>query len=146
MGYKVYENVINMELMWQMRQMIAEAAGMQLIEPRCRKPLFKRRAVQESMENKFRFHYPGEILERYHERCGDTVQNLRALAIALADEKEFLKDNMFIGSQKAAFIGRIRRKAEKDIYLRNICLRLSGMTWRRRAGGRNFSGMCCIGA
>lgn len=76
MGYKVYENVINMELMWQMRQMIAEAAGMQLIEPRCRKPLFKRRAVQESMENKFRFHYPGEILERYHERCGDTVQNL----------------------------------------------------------------------
>ena len=44
MGYKVYENVINMELMWQMRQMIAEAAGMQLIEPRCRKPLFKRRA------------------------------------------------------------------------------------------------------
>ena len=41
MGYKVYENVINMELMWQMRQMIAEAAGTQLVEPflsagRCR--------------------------------------------------------------------------------------------------------------
>nr|WP_289766800.1 hypothetical protein [uncultured Acetatifactor sp.] len=125
MGYKVYENVINMELMWQMRQMIAEAAGMQLIEPRCRKPLFKRRAVQESMENKFRFHYPGEILERYHERCGDTVQNLRALAIAMADEKEFLKDNMFIGIQKAAFIGRIRRKAEKDIYLQGALYILS---------------------
>lgn len=125
MGYKVYENVINMELMWQMRQMIAEAAGMQLIEPRCRKPLFKRRAVQESMENKFGFRYPGEVLERYHERCGDTVQNLRALAIALADEKEFLKDNMFIGSQKAAFIGRIRRKAEKDIYLQGVLYILS---------------------
>ena len=114
MGYKVYENVINMELMWQMRQMIAEAAGTQLVEPRCRKTLFKRRAVQESMESKFGFRYPGEVLERCHERCGDTMQNLRALAIALADEKEFLKDNMFIGSQKAGFIGRIRRNAEKD--------------------------------
>lgn len=118
MGYKVYEDIINLELMWQMRGMIAEAAGQGLPAGRSREPLFRYKAVQESMESRFGFRYPGEVLERYQERCGDTVQNLRALAIAVADEKEFLKDSMFIGNQKVDFIRKIRRDAGKDVYLR----------------------------
>lgn len=117
MGFKAYETIINLELMWQMRGMIAEAAGKELCADYGGQTLFKRRGAEESMESKFGFRYPGEVLERYHERCGDTVQNLRALAIAFADEKVLLKDNMFIGNQKAAFISKIRKAAGKDIYL-----------------------------
>lgn len=117
MGFKAYETIINMELMWQMRGMIAEAAGRELCADYGRQTLFRRRRAEESMESKFGFRYPGEVLERYHERCGDAVQNLRALAIAVADEKVLLNDNMFIGNQKAAFIRKIRRDAGDDIYL-----------------------------
>ncbi|HBA47113.1 MAG TPA: hypothetical protein DCZ91_04810 [Lachnospiraceae bacterium] len=117
MGYKAYEKFINLGLMWQMKDMIAKATGVKPLGVRRRKPLFKRRNVLESMESKFGFRYPGEVLERYHERCGDTVQNLRALAIAVADEKEYLEDCMFIGNQKAAFIRKIRENAREDIYL-----------------------------
>lgn len=95
MGYKAYEGIINLELMWQMRGMVVEAAGPGLPAGRSREPLFRCKAVQESMESRFGFRYPGEVLERYQERCGDTVRNLRALAIAVADEKELLKDSMF---------------------------------------------------
>ena len=115
MGYKAYEKLINLGLMWQMKDMIAKATGVKPLGVSLRKPLFKRRNVLESMESKFGFRYPGEVLERYHERCGDTVQNLRTLAIAVADEKEYLEDCMFIGNQKAAFIRKIRENAREDI-------------------------------
>lgn len=117
MSYKAYESLINLELMWQMKDMITRISGVKSFGFNQRKPFFKRKAVQESMESQFGFRYPGEVLERYQERCGDTAQNLRALAVAVADEKEFLEDCMFIGNQKTAFIRRIRENAKDDIYL-----------------------------
>ena len=50
MGYKAYEKLINLGLMWQMKDMIAKATGVKPLGVSLRKPLFKRRNVLESME------------------------------------------------------------------------------------------------
>lgn len=115
MGYQAYEDVINLPLLWQMKDLVFRIAKE---KKNCRnqKMLFGNRSKQ-SMEEAYQLRYPGEVLERYRERCGDTPENMRALAIALAECKELLEDNMFVGNQKEAFISRLRSLSGSDIFL-----------------------------
>lgn len=123
MGFQAYEDVINLPLLWQMKDMILRIAKE---KKNCQRqmPLFGNRP-QQSMEEAYQLRYPGEVLERYRERCGDTPENMRALAIALAECKESLEDDMFVGNQKEAFISRIRSVSESDIYLCGTLLLLA---------------------
>ena len=63
------------------------------------------------MEKTYQLRYPGEVLERYKDRCGDNMENMRALAIALAEGREFLEADMFVGNQK-----------EEGINTKSFCL------------------------
>lgn len=116
MGFKAYQDVINLPLLWQMKDLIARVANEKKKDQSWEKTLFGVNKQLE-MEEAYQLRYPGEVLERYKERCGDTPENMRALAIALAESRCFLEANMFIGNQKQAFIRKIRSLAETDIYL-----------------------------
>ena len=70
-----------------------------------------------AMQREYGFLYLGELLERYEERFGMTLQDRRAIALALGYTRAIAAPEMFIGSQKADFIQAVRRCAEHDIYL-----------------------------
>lgn len=82
--------------------------------------LFKVGSITLSMEQQYNLKYPGEVLERYKEHCGDTLDNVRALALALAEEREYLDKSMFIAQQYKNFLQHIRILAKKDLYLRGV--------------------------
>lgn len=115
MGFQAYENVINLPLLWQMKDLVLRIAK-EKKNCQAQTMLFGNRS-QQSMEEAYQLRYPGEALERYRERCGDTPENMRALAIALAECKELLGNDMFVGNQKEAFISRLRSASETDLYL-----------------------------
>lgn len=70
-----------------------------------------------AVQAKYGFLYLGELLERYEERFGASIQDLRAIALALGYTKEITTDAMFIGSQRADFLRKLNRMADGDLYL-----------------------------
>lgn len=72
---------------------------------------------EQKEEDVYSFQYPGEMLERYEEKIGDTVQIRRALAFALVTMSDFQEAQMYVGTQYENFLRRIEREAETDIYL-----------------------------
>lgn len=70
-----------------------------------------------AVQAKYGFLYLGELLERYEERFGASIQDLRAIALALGYTKEITTDAMFIGSQRADFLRKLNRMAGGDLYL-----------------------------
>lgn len=71
----------------------------------------------DSLQKKYGFLYLGELLERYEERFGMSIQDFRAISLALAYTKELTDDSMFIGPQRRNFIQQLKRRADGDIYL-----------------------------
>lgn len=61
--------------------------------------------------------YPGEVLERYEERCGGGERQMRAIMLALAEGKNLLEGFMFVGRQLEQFLQKVRQRAEEDFYL-----------------------------
>lgn len=61
--------------------------------------------------------YVGELLERYGEKLGDTPENARALALALAWTAPILTPNMFVGKQRASFMKAVLKKEKNDVYI-----------------------------
>ena len=71
--------------------------------------------------------YVGELLERYGEKLGDTPENTRALALALAWTAPILTPNMFVGNQRASFMKAILKKEKNDVYIAvSLCLLSEG--------------------
>lgn len=116
MGFQAYQDIICLPLLWQMKDLIVRVADEKKNDQSWMRSLFGHE-IQQTMEKTYQLRYPGEVLERYRDRCGDTLENMRALAIALAESRELLEADMFIGNQKEAFISSIRSTAETDIYL-----------------------------
>lgn len=71
----------------------------------------------ENEENTYTFQYPGEMLERYKEKIGDSIQIRRALAFALVTMSDFQEAQMYVGTQYENFLKQIEREAKTDIYL-----------------------------
>lgn len=61
--------------------------------------------------------YVGELLERFQEKLGDTPQNLRAIALALAVTEPLLTENLFVDRQRENFMQLVRTGAAQDVYL-----------------------------
>ena len=72
---------------------------------------------EQKEEDAYTFQYPGEMLERYKEKIGDSIQIRRALAFALVTMSDFHEAQMYVGTQYENFLKRIEREAETDIYL-----------------------------
>ena len=72
---------------------------------------------EQKEEDAYTFQYPGEMLERYKEKIGDSIQIRRALAFALVTMSDFQEAQMYVGAQYENFLKRIEREAETDIYL-----------------------------
>lgn len=69
------------------------------------------------LQRKYSFLYLGELLERYEERFGMSVQDRRAIALALGYTREITTEKMFVGTQLADFIQTAAQNAKDDIYL-----------------------------
>lgn len=78
---------------------------------------FLTQASGEAFQEKYGFLYLGELLERYEERFGMAVPDLRAIALALAYTRDLTTPEMFIGPQQANFLRNVRKAAGGDIYL-----------------------------
>lgn len=73
--------------------------------------------------DQYQLRYPGEVLERFGEKIGSDLRNLRALALALGRTVPLQSSEMFIGKQRIAFIQKVRQKAAGDPYLQGaLCL------------------------
>lgn len=64
---------------------------------------------EQKEEDAYTFQYPGEMLERYEEKIGDTVQIRRALAFALVTMSDFHEAQMYVGTQYENFLKPINR-------------------------------------
>lgn len=95
----------------------ADASHEQISQLARRCVLFDPEQKPGSIQEKYSFLYLGELLERYEERCGMPLQDLRAIALALGFTNEMLTKEMFVGSQKRDFVEKIKKQADKDIYL-----------------------------
>lgn len=61
--------------------------------------------------------YLGELLERYEERFGMSVQDRRAIVLALGCTREIATEKMFVGTHLSDFIQAAMQNAKDDIYL-----------------------------
>lgn len=94
----------------------AEASQEQIRELSRRCVLFDMEREPAPVQEKYSFLYLGELLERYEERFGMPLPDLRAIALALGFTNGLLTKEMFVGSQKKDFVEKIKKQADKDIY------------------------------
>lgn len=80
-------------------------------------PLLINEENSGEFQEKYGFLYLGELLERYEQRFGMSIQDRRAIALALGYTKEIATDDMFVGSQRSVFVQSIRRYINLDVYL-----------------------------
>lgn len=72
---------------------------------------------------KYQFQYLGELLERYEERFGTDIKDIRAIVFALAQTASLYNDSMFIGTQKFDFLQKVKKTAsEKDDFFCKLAL------------------------
>lgn len=74
-------------------------------------------SCSDMFQETYGFLYLGELLERYEERFGMSIQDRRAIALALGYTEDILTSEMFVGNQLNAFLQNLLRYADGDIYL-----------------------------
>lgn len=86
------------------------------------------------------FRYLGELLERYREKWGDGVRELRAIALALGTVAPIATNNMFVGAQRRNFERKLRQLAKKDVYLMLAVALLERNTGQSRSAYEKIAG------
>lgn len=112
------EQYVDISLLLQMKHLlfILSSEDKQFTEKQ-RNGLFGQCVPVSSMEEQYGLNYPGEVLERYEERCGGGERQMRAIMLALAEGKNLLEGSMFVGRQLEQFLRKVRLRAEEDFYL-----------------------------
>ena len=127
-AYAAYERKINLALSVAFAELIVQASQDKDARKAYRLTGDRRIWVpSESVAEYFQqYHlrYPGEVLERFEERIGADIQNVRALALALGDTRLIQTDNMFVGNQRSDFIRKVKRLSDGDVYLQGALYRL----------------------
>ena len=112
------EQFIDISLLLQLKTLISSLSGEnKQFREKQRNSLFGQVFPSNSMQEQYGLSYPGEVLERYEERCGGGERQMRAIMLALADGKSMLEDSMFVGRQLEQFLRKVRQSAEEDFYL-----------------------------
>lgn len=112
------EQYVDISLLMQMKLLIYSLSdeNRQFMEKQ-KNSLFGQDFPPNSIQEQYGLSYPGEVLERYEERCGGGKRQMRAIMLALADGKSLLEDSMFVGRQLEQFLRKVRLIADEDFYL-----------------------------
>lgn len=83
-----YKEQVNLKLLDVIVSFVADAAKANRLretelQDRCIFPLLFSQTASSAMQKEYGFLYLGELLERYEERFGMTIQDRRAIALAL---------------------------------------------------------------
>ena len=118
MGLFTLEDTIAIPLLQQMESLIVRGADEKKFDTQTGwKSLFGAGNFESSMEEQYGLNYPGEVLERYEERCGGGIEQ--------AEKKMLLEESMFVGAQYPNFIRKIKNHTEQDFYLTCVLYLLS---------------------
>ena len=84
------------------------------------KHLWYSESGSENIQDRYGFRYFGELLERYEDKAGSDIKDIRAIALAMAYTKGLITDDMIVGHQKTNFIRKITNISEEnnDLYLK----------------------------
>jgi len=118
---EIYEKYINIQLYNNIVSFIAETTNnrdkkdiLSKIKKKC---IWFEVIESPDIQEYYQFEYLGELLERFEERMGKNIKDIRAIALAVGYAKELIEDNMIIGTQMIDFINRVKKLSLNDIYL-----------------------------
>ncbi len=99
------DQYVDISLLLQMKHLlfILSSEDKQFTEKQ-RNSLFGQCVPASSMGEQYGLNYPGEVLERYEERCGGGERQMRGIMLALAEGKDMLEGSMFVGRQLEQFL------------------------------------------
>lgn len=128
-----YKEQINLKLLDAIISFVTDAAKTNRVQKyelqnRCVFPLFIDQSASSTMQHEYGFLYLGELLERYEERFGMTIQDRRAIALALGYTSAIATPEMFVGNQRTDFVQSVRRYTDNDIYLTGALYLIQGGT------------------
>lgn len=124
MAYKAFEEILDLQLFYQVQDMLFRIVEIAPKDIRS-KLLFGQKKPEKRIEDQYSLCYPGEVLERYMEKCGEGELVLRAVSLAFADQKDILTSDMFIGSQRETFLRKLRNFIGVDLYVSGALYLLS---------------------
>ena len=120
--YNVYENAINIDLFNKIIAFINETSPINnnsnVYDSIAKKCIWNKCTDSLVIKEEYQFQYFGEILERYEERIGKDIRDIRAIALALGYATNFIDESMIVGTQLINFINKIKNLAFNDIYLK----------------------------
>ena len=91
--YKNYEKLINIKLFNNIVSFIIETTNIDcgnFIKRMQQKNIWFERAINKNIQEDYGFKYFGELLERFEERVGTDIKDIRAIALSLAYSKELI--------------------------------------------------------
>jgi len=115
--YEIYDNVFNIELFNDIVNFIIFTTTRDkndLLNFLEKKHIWFKRKLNYNIN----FKYLGELLERYKEKIGNNIKDIRAISLALAYSKDIITQQMIVGTQEIDFIQDIEEMAKNDIYLK----------------------------
>lgn len=111
------EQYVDISLLLQMKLLISSLSETNKQSMEKGDSLFGQGLPPNSIQEQYGLSYPGEVLERYEEKCGGGKRQMRAVMLALAEEKSLLEDSMFVGRQLEQFLRKVRQDMDADFYL-----------------------------
>lgn len=137
MNYKVFSEIFNLQLYYQVKNLVYRSLKMRAADTD--NTLLGYNHPKQSIEQSYGLRYLGEIFERYEERIGGDIKNLRAIAFAAAQMKKYLKSDMFVDSQDRKFIQRIRPLCGEDLFLAGALYGLTESCSEKKAIYKQFN-------
>ena len=118
--YDVYNNIINIELFNKIIGFINQTntKGYNIHQEIYKNCIWHRYDIGTDIKNVYQFQYLGELLERYEERFGNDIRDIRAIALAIGYSSNYIESSMIVGTQLVDFINKIKSLATNDIYLK----------------------------
>lgn len=119
--YEAYEKIVNIKLFNDIVSFIMETTSFDcndFVNKLKSKNIWFERTMNKNIQEEYKFKYFGELLERYEQRIGTDIKDIRAIALSLGYSREIITNDMITGTQLVDFINKIKRLSENDIYLK----------------------------
>lgn len=120
------ENLVNLKLLGTIKELILNGLKKEkepefalLFNRNKENTLLVNNKTEEYYDYLQKFGYVGEVLERYEEKIGKDIKNMRAIALALGIYASYLTEDMFVNYQKEKFVSKLKKvlREKRDLYL-----------------------------